>query len=342
MKSLQEFVLTLGMAGIVGLLGAFPSVARGAEFLVPDPDAGIHTIADALSRTHPGDVIRISEGVYIESLTITTPSLALIGLGGVQIWGPPPPGPRVRMPPVLFADGAADLCLENLKIRGGYGSSSVAVAAVDSSLVLVDVWIEGGSGATGPWTFGVSAGGPGGHGIHLVRSCCIVMSGVVIGGNGGNGGSSHPIYGHPGTGGRGGHAVFLNETSRIQLNDVSATGGDGGNAINGSIPLLPLPGGTGGDGLQADHASQVVLALAFLDGGNPGWSYFMHTPPLPGEPLRLLSDSTVRSIVSLDAQTAFILNPNRLPAIPAESLDLNKDGHLDAADLIARLAWCKP
>jgi hypothetical protein len=341
MRGIRTVLLTIGMAGMVGAMGMVSPAARAAEFLVPDADAGIHTIADALGRMHPGDVVRISEGIYIESLTITTPSLTLIGLGGVEIWGPPPPGPGVRMPPVLFADGAADLHIENLKIQGGYGSSSVAVAAVDSSLVLVDVWIEGGSGATGPWTMGVSAGGDGGNGLQLVRSCCIVMTGVVIGGNGGNGGSSVPIYGYPGIGGDGGHAVILDETSRIQINEVSATGGDGGNAINGSIPLIPLPGGTGGDGLQANHASQVLLALAFLDGGFPGSSYFTTSPP-PGEPLRLLGDSTLRPIASLDTQTAFLLNPNHAPVTPLESLDLNNDGHLDAADLLARIAWCKP
>jgi len=334
MRRFQKGLFSAGLALLCCLAGAVVNPTQGAEYRVPDSEAGIHTIADALSRTHTGDVVLISEGTYNESLVITTPSLTLIGLGAVTIQAPPPDVGSLPAPAVLV-QGAGGTRMENLEIRGALGSRNAAVEAVDSSLFLLGVWAEGGVGASGR-----PVGGTGGNGLELVRSCCVATSSVLIGGQGGDGGSDNPPNRFPGVGGDGGHGVFLDLGSRIQLNSSSASGGDGGDAHSGNVSL-PLPGGAGGDGIRADHNSDVALTATLLAGGRSGASY-MTTSPEPGEPLRLLNDSTTREIASLTQQSDSLLDPNfEIPA-PMGALDLNDDGELDVADLVARLAWCRP
>lgn len=272
-----------GCIGTVLLIAAvfwgciFP--VPGRVISVPDVDAGIATIAEALAQSLPGDEIQIAAGTYEEHLVITTPCLTLRGMGTVTLQGIRTTGP---LPPLKLYY-AEKIRLVNLQIAGcpmtyGYFRASVegnpefqmekalpiapklpgshALEIVGSSVEIL--------------TCNLGAGG--GNKIGTLRADQSRISAEATCFRGNNGFSSGdfqtPTYRLPEAGSS---AIHL-RNSCINLVSCIMQGGDGGShsLFNYDYFYLPAMGASGGHGLILEESSRAYLIGCESAGGAGG------------------------------------------------------------------------
>lgn len=147
-----------------------------------------------------------------------------------------------------------------ISITGGRGGNGGDSAAADS---------VGRIGA------GSGGGGGGGDAIELFsnQSFRFVNDGIVMGGEGGNGGLSSVTNGLAGGGGAGGNGITtLSATGVVIENRSAITGGNGGNSMSGSPTAAGSVAGAGGAGVVLGSGTLNNTSSASIRGGNSGFS----------------------------------------------------------------------
>jgi nitrous oxidase accessory protein len=120
------------------------AMAEAAELQVQPGES----IAAAIARAQPGDVVVVARGRYVENLLIDKP-LTLKGIGRPTLSGALKGdtvrvvAPDVTIESIIITDSGDDLTAQNAGIYIQSGADRVAVTHCDIAYSLFGIWIEG-------------------------------------------------------------------------------------------------------------------------------------------------------------------------------------------------------
>lgn len=278
---------------------------RADVILVPDPDAGIETIQQALQRSYPGDEIIIAEGYYEESLNITTPSLTLRGMGNVTIQGTSQSCwydcvEFILNEPAIVGDSVVDMKLINLRLYGGtrsesgicsYGLSDAEypltythILATTASMVLSNAALTLENcflSSSDPYAITLMNSVMNFKNCQTSKTLSLIDSSVSIvesnmsGPEGIDGidysssvlGTRFPTVGTIGS------TALIVENSCLYISQSSIRGGTGGDGGDGYWIEAPgFPGARGGDAMVVKSSSRIHADASLIKGGTGGRS----------------------------------------------------------------------